>query len=234
MVEVALRRGRRTEAGRLAAAVEYAEMGWPVCPGAVPRDDGNRLLRSSLLPRSVARDTGRACSCDRIGCPAPGAHPVSAAWQIEASSDPDEVARCWRERPEAHIILVTGRVFDVLDVRRLRGQPPWSGWTAPRQPQARSRSPPTTGPFSLSPPWRARRRGRMVVVPPGLRARQFRPGGRAALALPGRLVRPGPRWPWLRRAVDKGSEGASAAGRTAAARVPGRRLRRGPVTRVLR
>src|SRR6516162_2819735 len=116
MVEVALRRGRRTEAGRLAAAVEYAEMGWPVCPGAVPRDDGSRLLRSSLLLRSVARDAGRACSCDRIGCPAPGAHPVSAAWQIEASSDPDEVAKWWRERPEANIILVTGRVFDVLDV----------------------------------------------------------------------------------------------------------------------
>ena len=107
MVEAMLRRGRRTEAGRLAAAVEYAEMGWPVCPGAVPRDHGSRHLRHSLVTRSSARDTGRACSCDRIGCPAPGAHPVSAAWQIEASTDPDEVARWWRKRPNANIILVT-------------------------------------------------------------------------------------------------------------------------------
>ena len=116
MVEVMLRRSRRAEAGRLTAAVEYAEMGWPVCQGAVPRDDGGRHLLPSLTPHGGARDTGRACSCDRIGCPAPGAHPVSAAWQIEASSDPAEVARWWRERPDANIILVTGRVFDVLDV----------------------------------------------------------------------------------------------------------------------
>src|SRR5215469_2729713 len=140
MVEVALRRARRTEAGRLAAAVEYAEMGWPVCPGAVPRDGGSRLKRSSLL-RSVARDTRRACSCDRIGCPAPGAHPVSAAWQIEASSDTGEVARCWRERPEANIILVTGRVFDVLDV------PAAAGTVALER---MDRSPAATGPVALT------------------------------------------------------------------------------------
>jgi Bifunctional DNA primase/polymerase, N-terminal len=41
---------------------------------------------------------------------------MSAAWQLEASSDPGEVARWWRETPDANIILVTGRVFDVLDV----------------------------------------------------------------------------------------------------------------------
>jgi hypothetical protein len=120
MVEALLRRGRRSEASRLTAAVEYAEMGWPVCRGAVPRSEGSRHLRPSLV-RGAARDVARACSCDRIGCPAPGAHPVSAAWQIEASTDPDEVARWWRERPDASIILVTGRVFDVLDVPAVAG-----------------------------------------------------------------------------------------------------------------
>jgi hypothetical protein len=115
MVEVLLRRGRRGEAGKAADAVEYAEMGWPVCLGAVPRGDSGRLLRPPL-PRAHARPSGRACSCDRVGCPAPGAHPVSPAWQIEASADPAEVARWWRDRPDASIILVTGRVFDVLDV----------------------------------------------------------------------------------------------------------------------
>jgi hypothetical protein len=148
MVEVALRRSRRGETGRLAAAVEYAEMGWPVCLGAVPRHDGtrhlrpsSRHLRSSMVPRGATGDAGRACSCDRIGCPAPGAHPVSAAWQIEASSDADEVGRWWRDRPDANVILVTGRVFDVLDV------PAAAGTVALER---MDRSPAATGPVALT------------------------------------------------------------------------------------
>jgi hypothetical protein len=113
MVEAMLRRGRRGDAGRAAAAAEYAARGWRVCPGAYPPGEG-RNLRSSLRGRAPAE--GRACSCDRVGCPAPGAHPISPAWQLEASSDPGEVTRWWREQPNANIILVTGRVFDVLDL----------------------------------------------------------------------------------------------------------------------
>ena len=118
MVEVLPRRARRADAGRrAAAAVEYAQLGWPVCPGAVGSHPGPARHRvPALATRGRRRSSGRACSCDRIGCPAPGAHPISAAWQIEASSDPADVARRWRERPDASIILVTGRVFDVLDV----------------------------------------------------------------------------------------------------------------------
>jgi hypothetical protein len=56
-----------------------------------------------------------------VGCPAPGAHPVSAAWQIEATCDPDEAGRYWLERPDANVILATGRVFDVLDVPATAG-----------------------------------------------------------------------------------------------------------------
>jgi hypothetical protein len=116
MVEALLRRSRRgLDAGRMAAALEYAAMGWPVCPGAHASVPPARY-RPSLATRGHTHDVGRACSCDRIGCPAPGAHPVSPAWQIEASADPGEVGRWWRERPAASIILVTGRVFDVLDV----------------------------------------------------------------------------------------------------------------------
>jgi hypothetical protein len=118
MVEVLSRRVRRADAGRqAAAAVGYARLGWPVCLGAVgPRTGPARHRVPALATRGQRRSSGRACSCDRIGCPAPGAHPISAAWQIEASSDPADVARWWRERPDASIILVTGRVFDVLDV----------------------------------------------------------------------------------------------------------------------
>ena len=80
-------------------------MGWPVCLGAHPY----RGARGS-------RETGRACSCDRVGCPAPGAHPVSPAWQMQATVDLDVIRSWWETRPEANVILVTGRVFDVLDV----------------------------------------------------------------------------------------------------------------------
>ena len=140
MVETMLRRGRREEAGRAAAAAGYAALGWPVCPGAYPRDHG-RHLRHTRSPRGRVRGEGRACSCDRLGCPAPGAHPLSPAWQLEASSDAGDIARWWRERPEANIILVTGRVFDVLDVPVAAGTVALS-----RMSQAR----PVAGPVALT------------------------------------------------------------------------------------
>ena len=112
MVDVMRRRGRRAR-GRGAerqlplgtAAARYASMGWPVCPGAHPY----RGTRGSIEP-------GRACSCDRVGCPAPGAHPVSPAWQMQATVDTTVIKSWWEARPEANVILVTGRVFDVLDL----------------------------------------------------------------------------------------------------------------------
>ncbi|MFC4912124.1 bifunctional DNA primase/polymerase [Actinomadura gamaensis] len=79
------------------AARAYAALGWPCVPGA-----------------HAGRD--RACSCDRIGCPDPAAHPVSAAWAIQATVEPAVIDRWWTERPEANVILPTGRVFDVFDV----------------------------------------------------------------------------------------------------------------------
>jgi len=128
MVAPVLRRSRRRDAGRLAAAaVEYAAMGWPVCGGAHSLGEGPGMStasrsRSFLSAASLGdRGTGRACSCDRVGCPAPGAHPISAAWQIEATSDPVEAGRYWLERPDANVILATGRVFDVLDVPAAAG-----------------------------------------------------------------------------------------------------------------
>jgi hypothetical protein len=87
------------------AAIRYAAMGWPVCAGA---------FAPGRAPRSA--EAARSCSCDRIGCPSPGAHPLSPAWQLLASTDPELVARWWLATPEANVILVTGRVFDVLDV----------------------------------------------------------------------------------------------------------------------
>ena len=143
VVEAMLRRGRRRTAGRAAAvAVDYAAAGWPVCLGTHLRDEQARHPLHGALPRARAADPGRACSCDRIGCPAPGAHPISPAWQIEASSDPAEADRWWREQPEANIILVTGRVYDVLDVPAAAGAAALAGLE-----QAGVRA----GPVALSP-----------------------------------------------------------------------------------
>jgi hypothetical protein len=106
MVEAVLRsRRRRAVARMVVAAAGYAGMGWPVCAGAYPPGRSHR-----------AGETSRGCSCDRIGCPAPGAHPMSPAWQMQATSDPALVVRWWAARPEANVILVTGRTFDALDV----------------------------------------------------------------------------------------------------------------------
>jgi Bifunctional DNA primase/polymerase, N-terminal len=114
MVDVVRRRSRGRAAERHrplgAAAARYASMGWPVCPGAHPY----RGTRGSI-------EQGRACSCDRVGCPAPGAHPVSPAWQMQATVDTDVIESWWKTRPEANVILVTGRVFDVLDVPAAAG-----------------------------------------------------------------------------------------------------------------
>ncbi len=111
MVETVLRSRRRRAVERMAvAAARYADLGWPVCAGAYPPGRAQR-----------PGEARRACSCDRVGCPAPGAHPISPAWQMQASADPLLVGQWWLARPEANVILVTGRVFDVLDVPAVAG-----------------------------------------------------------------------------------------------------------------
>jgi hypothetical protein len=116
MVTMMRRRGRRRAAQRApaldAAAREYAALGWPVCQGASP----SRGLDGIGMP-----EPGRACSCDRVGCPAPGAHPVSPTWQMQATVDAAVIGQWWEARPEANVILATGRVFDVLDVPAVAG-----------------------------------------------------------------------------------------------------------------
>src|SRR5215470_15774104 len=114
MVTMMRRRGRRRAAQRPpalgAVAQEYAAMSWPVCPGS-----------HSSWGMDGTPEPGRACSCDRVGCPAPGAHPVSPTWQMQATVDSETIRQWWEARPEANVMLVTGRVFDVLDVPALAG-----------------------------------------------------------------------------------------------------------------
>jgi len=98
------RRRSETRAGRNGAS------------GAVPEDPLTRFIALGLPVVPAAAPIGGSCSCDRMGCPAPGAHPLSRAWQSEASADADQLVR-WRVRhPEANYVTPTGRTHDVLDV----------------------------------------------------------------------------------------------------------------------
>lgn len=114
MVVGVRRRGRRAAAQQqeplVAHAERYAGMGWPLCPGA----------HTSRGPHG-SPEPGRACSCDRVGCPAPGAHPASPAWQLQATVDLAMIRQWWQADPSANVILVTGRVFDILEVGAVPG-----------------------------------------------------------------------------------------------------------------
>lgn len=46
---------------------------------------------------------------------------MSPTWQMQATVDSETIRQWWETRPEANVILVTGRVFDVLDVPPLAG-----------------------------------------------------------------------------------------------------------------
>ncbi|MFI0352415.1 bifunctional DNA primase/polymerase [Actinomadura sp. 9N407] len=106
MLAVSGNKRQRAARDRMAAAARsYAELGWPCVPGAHPPAGGDR-----------------ACSCDRLGCPDPAAHPVSGAWALHASVDPELLDRWWTKWPDANVILPTGSVFDVFDVPAAAGQ----------------------------------------------------------------------------------------------------------------
>ncbi|WNI15277.1 bifunctional DNA primase/polymerase [Actinacidiphila sp. ITFR-21] len=97
-------RGSRARDARQALATAHrdelitaaAAAGLPVAPAAYP--------------------DGYGCSCDRIGCPIPGLHPVSLAWQTQASTEPERVGQWLRTQPLANFITATGINHDVLDV----------------------------------------------------------------------------------------------------------------------
>lgn len=64
----------------------------------------------------AAHPDGFGCSCERVGCPVPGLHPLSPAWQTQASTDPQKVAGWLRTHPQANFVTATGSGHDVLDV----------------------------------------------------------------------------------------------------------------------
>jgi hypothetical protein len=90
----------------LDTAVRYAEeRHWDVVPGAWLE----------------AVDGVQRCSCGDARCDAPGAHPVRPDWASLATGSANAVRRMWQQRPDASILLPTGRTFDALSVPETAG-----------------------------------------------------------------------------------------------------------------
>ncbi|MER6050331.1 bifunctional DNA primase/polymerase [Streptomyces sp. BHT-5-2] len=88
--------GSAAARGREDLLMAAVDAGFPVAPAAHP--------------------SGYGCSCERIGCPTPGRHPISFGWQTVATTDRDKVAAWVRTLPQANFITATGMAHDVLDV----------------------------------------------------------------------------------------------------------------------
>ncbi|MFJ4436271.1 bifunctional DNA primase/polymerase [Streptomyces sp. NPDC088923] len=88
--------------------------------GEPPAQDRTALLlavaQAGLPLAPAAHPVGHRCSCARVGCPTPGRHPVSFAWQTQSTHDRGQIERWAAAEPEANFITATGMVHDVLDV----------------------------------------------------------------------------------------------------------------------
>ncbi|WP_037906413.1 bifunctional DNA primase/polymerase [Actinacidiphila yeochonensis] len=86
----------------------------------LPDPDRDDLIRAAVRAgfpvAPAAHPDGFGCSCERIGCPIPGLHPISPAWQTQASTDPQRVEDWLRVHPMANVVAATGEHVDVLDV----------------------------------------------------------------------------------------------------------------------
>lgn len=82
------------------------------------------------------------CSCGAQDCAAPGAHPAVEDWAAQATGSAVQVRRIWAKRPEASILMPTGRTFDALDV------PDSAGFLALARLERMQRS---LGPVTLTP-----------------------------------------------------------------------------------
>ena len=81
------------------------------------RDELTRAAVQAGFPVApAAHPEGFGCSCERIGCPIPGLHPVSLAWQTQASTDAQQVGQWLRAHPLANFVTATGIDHDVLDI----------------------------------------------------------------------------------------------------------------------
>ncbi|MCF4138904.1 bifunctional DNA primase/polymerase [Streptomyces sp. Tue 6430] len=99
----------------------------------IPKQRGESLLETAVryteerhwdvVPGTwwEAVDGTQRCSCDDAACPAPGAHPARPDWATQATGSATVARRMWQQRPDASILLPTGRTFDAISVPETAG-----------------------------------------------------------------------------------------------------------------
>ncbi|MGW7102053.1 bifunctional DNA primase/polymerase, partial [Streptomyces sp. NPDC054838] len=109
-------RVKRGEQSRISQWLRRRSKPAPEDPGGEREALLLAVAAAGLPIAPAAHPAGYRCSCDRIGCPTPARHPVSFAWQTQATTDRAQVERWARNEPRANFITATGMVHDVLDV----------------------------------------------------------------------------------------------------------------------
>lgn len=150
----------RRKAARTGTAREPGTRRWGGARGATPaalaeaaRDREALLLTAAaagfpLAP--AAHPSGYGCSCVRIGCPTPARHPVSFAWQTQATTDQAQIERWLRAEPQANFITATGRGHDVLDVPAEAGYAALGALEEAERQAGPDPAEPVLGPVALS------------------------------------------------------------------------------------
>jgi hypothetical protein len=78
----------------LAAALAYAERGWPVIPVHHPVSNG--------------------CSCAQPDCDSVGKHPRIKGWVKDATTAPAKIREWWGKSPDANIGIATGASSQII------------------------------------------------------------------------------------------------------------------------
>ncbi len=117
---------------KMAVALRYAELGWPVFPVHTPTGDTAKpcSCRRGACPqigehpchKNTCRDRGRH-PCHQSVCDSAGKHPRTKNGAHDASTDEAKIRRWWDIWPEANIGVATGREagFFALDVDPRKG-----------------------------------------------------------------------------------------------------------------
>jgi hypothetical protein len=112
----------------LAAALAYAQRGWPVLPCHTPQFSGCTcaLKRGPCPQRGLPGHSPLKvqCSCSRAGtCQNVGKHPRTWNGLKDATIEPHIISKWWHRWPEANVALVTGKPSGivVLDVDSRHG-----------------------------------------------------------------------------------------------------------------
>lgn len=79
-----------------------------------PATAAHKLATRGLAVVPLHTPTSTGCSCRRSDCAGPGKHPRVQDWTRQASSDPEQVEKWWRQWSDANIGIATGAISGLL------------------------------------------------------------------------------------------------------------------------